>query len=538
MTVTETEAPPAAGAAAPALVPPRPATGFAALLGTGEHRTIGRLWIFTAFAFLLIAGVTGALVGVEKVDTAGLGDVLDADVFAQTYSLHAVAGTFLFLLPLFLGIATAVVPGQVGAATVAFPRAAAAAYWTYLAAGAVVIASFAADGGPFGSDGEAVELFVAAFVAVLAALTLAAICVAATALALRTHGMGLHRAPLFTWSSLVTATVAALTLPILAAVLVLVYVDLRYGETLLGGTEGVFQRIAWSWAQPNTSLFAIPVLGIVADIVPVAARTRLTKHRLAMGCIGAFGLLSFGGWAMPSITAQGDASLRYVGDVPFYAFSLLALLPVLGLAGLLADTLRRGSVQLASPLLWGVAALLMLLTGLANGALVAIEPLDLIETTAQSSQIHYVLVASLLGLFAGLAHWAPRLFGDVLPEAPAKGLAGLGLVATVLLALPDLIAGFLDQLWRLGGVADDADAVEALNVASVAGGLLLVVVALGFLGLVLQASARQGDADPDPWGGHTLEWLPAGAELPAVTSEAPVYDARHGATATTTEAQP
>jgi len=540
MTVTETEAPHAPGTTAAALAPPRPATGLAVVLGTGEHRTVGRLWIFTAFAFLLVAGVAGALVGVEKVDTAGLGDVLDADVFAQTYSLHAVAGTFLFLFPLFIGLATSVVPAQVGASTIAFPRAAAAAYWTYLAAGGVLIASFVADGGPFGSDGEAVELFVAGFVAVLVALTLGAICVGTTAVALRVPGMGLHRAPLFTWSSLVTVAVAVLTLPVLAGLMVLVYVDLRYGGdggTFLGGSEGVFQRIAWAWAQPNVYLFAIPVLGIVGDIVPVTARTRLTKHRVAMGCIGAFGVFAFGAWAMPSVSAESATTLRYLGDVPFYAFSFLVLLPLLGLTGLLADTLRRGSARLASPLLWGIAALLMLLAGAANGALVSIEPLELGGTTAQSSQIHYVLLAALLGLFAGLSHWAPLVLGRVVAEFPSKGLAALGLVGTVLLSLPDLIAGFLDQVWRLGGVTDDVDAVEALNIASIAGGALLVLVAIAFLGLVLQAAMGDADADPDPWEGHTLEWADPAAP-PTVTSEAPLYDARHGAGSTTTEARP
>jgi len=540
MTVTETEAPHAPGTTAAALAPPRPATGLAVVLGTGEHRTVGRLWIYTAFVYLLVAGVAGALVGVEKIDTGGLGDVLDAEVFAQTYSLHAVAGTFLFLFPLFVGLATCIVPGQVGAPTVAFPRAAAAAYWTYLAAGGVLIASFLADGGPFGSAGEAVELFVAAFIVVLVALVLGVICVATTAFALRVPGMGLHRAPLFTWSSLVTAAVAVLTLPVQAGLMLLVYVDHRYGGdggTFLGGSDGVFQRIAWAWAQPNVYLFAIPVLGIVGDIVPVTARTRLTKHRIAMGCIAAFGVFAFGAWAMPSISAESATTLRYVGEVPFYAFSFLVLVPVLGLAGLFADTVRRGSASLASPLLWGIASLLMLLAGAANGALVSIEPLDLVETTAQSAQIHYVLLAALLGLFAGLVHWAPRVVGGAIAEVPSKGLAALGLVGTVLLCLPDLVSGFLDQLWRLGGATDDVDAVEALNVASIAGGALLVLVAIAFLGLVLQAAMRGGDADADPWGGHTLEWADPAA-LPAVTSEAPLYDARHGAGTPTTEAQP
>lgn len=536
MTVTETQAPPAAGTTAPALQPPRPATGLAVVLGTGEHRTVGRLWIYTSFAYLVIAGIAGVLAGVEKVDTAGLGDVLGADVLPQTLSLHAVAGTFLFLLPLFIGIATHVVPAQVGAATVAFPRAAAAAYWTYLGAGAVLIASFVADGGPFGADSQAVELFVASLVAVLAALVLGTICVATTAVALRTSGMGLHRIPLFAWSTVVTGALVVLQLPVLAGVLILVYVDHRYGQTFLGGSDGVLDRIAWAWSQPSGYLFAIPVLGIVGDIVPVAARTRLTKHRIAQGAIGAFGALAFGAWAMPGFGPDGAAPLHHVGDVPFYAFSILILFPALALTGLLGDTLRRGSVAVISPLLWGIAALLMLLTGILNGILVAIEPFDLVGTSAQSAQVHYVLGAALLGLFAGLAHWALRVLGTPLLEAASKGLAGVGLLATVLLCLPDVVSGFLEQRWRLGGVGDDADTIEALNIASVAGGVLLVLVALGFVGLVLKAAAARDHDGDHPWDGHTLEWATTDT-LPAITSEAPVYDARHGADPSTTEAK-
>lgn len=545
MTVTEPEAPSEVRPAAPALAPPPQPRGLAAVLGTGEHKIIGRLWIFTSFVYLLIAGLSGALLGVERIDVSDL-DVLGSGVFAQTFSLHAVAGTFLFLLPLVIGLGTYLVPLQVGSSTVAFPRAAAAAFWTYLVAGGIALASFAADGGPFGGDGEAVELFVAAFIAVLVALTLGAICVATTGIALRTPGMGLHRAPLFTWSSILTGVLVVLTLPVLAGLMVLVYVDHRYGQTFLGGSEQVFARIAWAWGQPSVYLFAIPVLGIVGDIVPVAARTRLTLHRVAMGCIGGFALFAFGAWAMPGFSAEGSTELplEYVGEVPFYAFAILVLLPALAFAGLLGDTVRRGSARLLSPLVWGVSALVMLLAGIANGILVAIEPFDLVGTTAQTAQAHYVLGAALLGLFAAIAWWSPKLFGRGVAEGPSTALAVLGLLGTVALALPDLITGFLDQQIRLGGATDDVSAIEALNVVSIVGGALLVLVAVAFIGLVIATGFGGAAAVDDPWEGHTLEWATTSPPsrgnfdtLPDITSEAPLYDARHrSGSDTTTEA--
>ena len=535
MTVTDTDAPPAVTSDAPALAPPRPATGFAALIGTGDHRTIGRLYIGTSFLFLLASGVAGALLGAETLDTSAV-DVIEVDAIAEVFSIHAIAGVFLFLLPLLIGLAIAVVPAQIGARTIAFPRAAAASYWTYLIGGGIVLASFAADGGIGGTDPDTVALFLAAMIVVLASLCLAAVCIATTGLALRTEGMSLRRTPLFTWANVVAAGIWLVTLPILAGILLLAYVDVKYGPTFIGGGEQLYLRISWAWSQPTVYMYAIPVLGIIGDIAPVAAKTRLTQHRVALGCIGAFAALSFGAWAMPGFnpTLDGQLDLAYTDEVPFVAVSILVLLPILALAGLLADTIRKGTARLVSPLVWALSALVMLLAGAANGALVSIDPLDLINTTGTTAQTHYVLGAVTLGLVGGIVYWAPVLYGRRFPETPSTALAIGGLVGTIVLSLPDLISGFLDQGALLGGPAADAssgdvDAIEALNLVSLVGGVILALVALGFVALLLKtATARrdgEGDDEPDPWEGHTLEW--AGDEPPAITSEAPVYDARH-----------
>lgn len=532
MTVTDTDAPPTVTSDdAPALAPPEPARGLAALLGTGDPTTIGRLYIGTSLLFLLVAAVTGMLLSIEKIDVSGI-DVLDADVVAQFFSLFRISSVFLFLVPLLLGLAICVVPRQVGSPTVAFPRAAAASYWTYLVGGGIVLAAFVADGGPGGGDPDAVALFVAAMIMVLAALCLAAVCVATTGLALRVDGMSLRRAPLFTWANVLAAGLWILTLPVLAGILVLAYVDLRYGPTLIGGGEQLFLRIAWVWSQPSNYIFAIPVLGIIADVAATGARTRFTQHRLAMGCIGAFAVFSFGAWAMPSWSPStgGELALPYTNEVPFVAASFLVVLALLAFTGLVVDTIRKGAARLVSPLVWTLAALVMLLAGVANGALVSIDPLELVNTTATTSQIHYVLAATMLGALGGLVYWAPVIFRKAFPELASTGLAGLGLLGTVLLCLPDLISGFLDQLARLGGAPEgassgDVDAIEALNLVSAVGAGVLVVVGVGFIGLLVR-TVSAADEVTDPWEGNTLEWA-AGDELPPITSEAPVYDARH-----------
>ena len=549
MTVTEP-----APTVAPEAVPPpvESRVGAARLLGSGDHKVIGRLWISASLVFLVLAGVAGQLVSIERIDPASTGDVIATDWFNQIFTFHSLAAAFLFLLPLTIGVATLVVPLQVGAPTLAFSRASAAAFWTYLVSGGIVVAAYAIDGGPFGSDAEGVELFLVAFGAVLVAEALAMVCIGTTVLALRAPGVWLTRTPLFSWSMLVTAAVWLLTLPALLAMVILTYLDTHYGGdagVFLGGTGGIYFRLRWVFGQPAVYAFAIPVLGVVADVVPVFSATRHRMHRVAMGCIGAFGALAIGAWAMPSFTTVGDPQPEFLYEAPWIIASFAILLPVLGLLGLWGDTGRRGTLRLGSPFLYSVAAVLMLLAGLVAGAVQAIEPLEtltdegsvsLYGTTWTTGVAHFVTLAAVIALFGAVSYWASKIFGRAMSEGAQRGLAILFLLGTALLAIPDLISGLLGQPAASQGVTENEGTIQFLNVLSAVGGGLLILAAIAFVLTMIGTLARGERTGDDPWTGHTLEWAtssppPTGnfATLPEVTSEAPLYDARHnqGATA-------
>ena len=219
MTVTE-DAPAAAPASSEPTAPAPAATGLAAILGTGDHKVVGRIWLVASLLQLVLAGAAAIWVSVLRIDAEQLAQ--DApDFFAQAFTFRGIAGTFLFLLPITIGLATVVVPLQVGAATIAFPRAAAAAAWTYLLGGALVVAAYAIDGGALGDDTDGVRLFTLAFLLVLVALVVAWICIATTVIALRPTGMSLRRVPLFAWSTLVAGTAWVVMLSVLAGVVVI-----------------------------------------------------------------------------------------------------------------------------------------------------------------------------------------------------------------------------------------------------------------------------------------------------------------------------
>lgn len=541
MTVTE-DAPAASTAplepAAPALAP----AGLAATLGAGDHKVVGRIWIISSLVQLVLVGLAALLMAAEKIDTGSL-DVVGDDWLAQVFTYRSIGGAFLFLLPLTIGIATAIVPLQIGAATIAFPRAASLAAWTHVIGSGLVVGAYAIGGGPLGSDTDGVRLFLVAFALVLVAQALAWICIATTVIALRAPGVHLTRTPLFSWSALVAGGVWLLTLPVLVTMTTLTYLDIRYGDAggIFGGGAGsAYDRISWVFTQPTVYAFAIPALGVISSVVPVFAGTRHQRHRLALGLIGAFGALSIGAWAMPSF---GTERQPWLYEIPWIAVSFAILLPFFGLLGLWALTLKAGHPTAGSPLLFAGVAGLMLLVGLLAGAVQAVEPLEtlvdgaaapLFGTTWTTSVASYIVLATAAALMGAAVYWAPKIVGGMCPEVPAKGVALLMLAGTVLWSFPDLLAGLFGQAATPSTLVDNESTIEALNIVSTLGGAVLTLAAAGFVALLIRGAASREVPGDDPWSGHTLEWAtssppPPGnfTTLPEITSEAPLYDARH-----------
>jgi heme/copper-type cytochrome/quinol oxidase subunit 1 len=528
MTITES---PAAAPASTVLVSEQPA-GLHSIVTTGDHKVLGRLYIGFSFLFFLGAIALGLLNALEKADTASLNVFSDATTYFQSYWMYRLGLVFLVVLPLFIGLATAIVPLQVGSPSIVFPRAAAAAFWGWLIGSGILIASFATDGGlgslgDGGVEGDATALTLLAIGLLIVAVCLASVCIATTIVAARTSGLTLRRVPLFSWSMLVATAVWLTTLPVLLGNVVLAYVDYRNGRIEYGLPAAINQQVAWAFWQPQVYAFAIPVLGIMSEIVPVAARVRQQMYEILLVAIALFGVCAYG---------AADRTFDLQDNFLYPAIAFAALLPLLMLLGGWADSMRRGRPTGKSPLgalLLATVAVLMLGAGLLSGALRVIKPFELLTTSATDAVFNLVLLGAVVGGAAGVVYWAAKLGGRVYPEGLAR-LAVLPLLGGVaLIGLPDLISGFLDQR---SGLADGPvrDGVEALNIISFIGVIVLALGALVFIaGLMQMLSGRTRRATDNPWDGHTLEWATAsppplgnfGEPLPEVRSEQPLLDA-------------
>ncbi|MCC5952742.1 MAG: cbb3-type cytochrome c oxidase subunit I [Acidimicrobiia bacterium] len=499
--------------------------GLAGLLGTGDHKDVGRLYIVLALLFGGASIVAGALARAEA--SAELGLFSTSDAFSL-FTASEVGLVFGFAVPIFLGLAIYLVPLQVGAATIAFPRAAALSLWLWLAGMITLIISYAIDGGIAGAEVQATDLGLLALGMVIVGLLIGAMCVATTVTTLRTEGLTLGQVPMFSWSMLVASALWLLSWPVLLGNLLLVYVDHTNFATGPGQPSQQFAQIAWGFFLPQIYVVAIPVLGFLGDALPAFARRRQPSRGIMYGAIGAFGFFAFGAWAQP---AQGG---DIMSEPLIVVMSFGVALPLLALLGGWVSAMRGGEPKLAAPVMAGVVAVVVLLVATVAGGLYSVEPLEVQDTmvtgwgvpVALLGHANLVLAATAIGALGALAFWAPKLTG-----ARPSGLAGLvallGLVGALAWGIAPVVQGFETQVSEL------SDAAEALAWVSVAGAAVMLVVLLAAAATLV--SGRSGDVADDPWEvGQTLEWAcpsppPRGnfGTLEVVRTAEPLLDERN-----------
>jgi cytochrome c oxidase subunit I len=528
-----------------------------------DHKVIGTLFVVASVAFLVLGG---ALAAVMRAQLAAPDlDVVGGNTYRQLFTMHGVVMVFLFLLPLWLGLVTAVVPLQIGATRMAFPRVHAFSLWLFLGgAGMVSAAPLASDvvGGwtlstplpeNLGFSGDGVDLLILGLLLVAVAAISVAVNVLVTVLQLRAPGLTMTRIPLFSWSATVSSAVLLLALPVLVGALMMLFVDRHYGARVFNGFTGgrggnplMWPRLFWFAAYPMLWALLLPALGAISDIVPVFARRRLFNHHRAVVAIAAIGVLSFAGWG------SEVGNLRRAR--PLFALGvLLVLLPVAllvlnWLATLAAAARHRGAAEgtggpadketrqrlRSVPMLHVLGAISLLAVGLAGELVAGIDSGGRSHRNYWGVATQHALFfgAATAGAVAALYYWAPKLWGRHLSDKIGR-LQFLTLVGGLhLTVLPMFVLGIQDMSAHTTSYVTDGDLTPANLVATVGGAVVVLGVLLLVLNLLVSVVAGRGRAAvSDPWGGHTLEWSttsPPPADnfriLPEIRSETPLLD--------------
>lgn len=496
-----------------------PSDGLYRLVASNDHKMVGRLWIGASVLFLLAVAILGVVSNIERISLDGIGVFGDVATYFQSWALFRTAAIFMVVVPLFIGIATVIVPLQIGSASVAFPRLAAASFWSWFMASSIHIASFLADGGlgpAEGTNDEGTVLSIVSLGLMIVSILAASVCIATSVIALRPAGMTLVRVPAFTWSMLVATSVWLFSLPVLIANLIYAYVDLQGREPIaFGNPDRLWSSIEWAWSQPQVYAYAIPVLGVLADVVPVSAKHRQANRSVVLALIGLFGVLSFGAWAQHALSRGADPVFEggnYIYDEFLYiAFGLVVVLPVLGVLGGVADTLRRGSIpKLSAAFLGALTGVILVLGAAIAGALRVIPLWDALHEENQllsssTAQLSLVFAAAIASGIGALAYWSPKIFGGYANEP----LAMLGVMAVFMGGLTagvaDMVSAFLGQP-DISVAPVSESAVETMNLMVVIGLVLIAAGALALIGALVPAASSDEQLPDDPWDGHTLEW--------------------------------
>jgi cytochrome c oxidase subunit 1 len=523
-------------------------SALARLLRTTDAKQIGLLYLLTSFGFFVAGGVMALLMRAELA-RPGL-QMLSPEQYNQLFTMHGTVMLLLFATPLLFGFANYIVPLQIGAPDVAFPRLNALAYWLYLLGGLLVMGGFVTPNGApdFGwtaytplsraehTPGVGANLWIVGLVLSGLGTILGSVNIITTIITLRAPGMTMFRMPIFTWNILITALMAIIVFPLLAAALLALLADRQLGAQVFSPQHNgqmLWQHLFWFFGHPEVYIVALPFFGIVTEVIPVFSRKPLFGYKGMVGAtIFIFGY-SMVVWAH-HMFATGQVLLPF-----FSATTFLIAVPTGVKFFNWIGTMWKGQITVDTPMLFSIGFLTTFLLGGLTGILLASPPIDfhVHDSYFVVAHFHYVLFGTIVfAAFAGIYFWFPKMTGRMLDERLGKAHFWTMFVGFHLT--------FLVQHW-LGAegmprrYADylPTDEFTILNMVSSVGSFILGLSTLFIIWNVWK-SYRYGRrvAVDDPWGfGNSLEWATSCPpplrnfdRIPRIRSERPAFDVKYG----------
>ncbi|RBP64749.1 cytochrome c oxidase subunit 1 [Brevibacterium sanguinis] len=513
-----------------------------------DHKTIGYMYLIGSFFFFCVGGVMALIIRLELFEP-GMQIIETKEQYNQLFTMHGTLMLLMFATPLFAGFANVIMPLQIGAPDVAFPRLNAFAFWMYLFGSLIAISGFLTPQGAaaFGwtayaplsnttfTPGAGGNLWVFGLALQGFGTILGSVNFITTVITMRAPGMTMFRMPIFSWNVLITGILVLMAFQPLAAALLVLGTDRVLGSHVFSPGNGgpvLWQHLFWFFGHPEVYVIALPFFGIITEIIPVFSRKPIFGYKSLVFATIAIAALSVTVWAH-HMYVTGVVAL------PFFAFMTMLIAVPTGVKFLAwIGTMWRGSITFETPMVWAIGFLVTFLFGGLTGIILASPALD--QSVSDSyfvvAHFHYVVFGTVVfAMFAGFYFWWPKWTGRMLNEKLGHihfWMLFLGFHGTFLVqhwlgvdGMPRRYADYLPQ-----------DGFTWMNQVSTVGALLLGLSMVPFFWnvWVTARNAPKVTVD-DPWGyGGSLEWATSCppprhnfTSLPRIRSERPAFDVNH-----------
>ena len=500
-------------------------------VSTVDHKKIGIMYGVAAMFFFLLGGLEALLIRTQLAFPES--GFLSADVYNQIFTMHGVTMIFLFVMPFAAAFANYLIPLQIGARDVAFPRLNALSFWVWLS-GAIflntswIVGGGGADCGWFcyspnsgitfsptnGVDFYAIGLLITGIASLVSAVNLAVTC-----LNMRAPGMSLFRMPVLTWMLLVTQFLLAFALPVITVALLLLLFDRQFDSQFFDPEAGadplLWQHLFWIFGHPEVYIIILPSFGIISEVIPAFSRKPIFGYSFMVFSGIAIGFMGWGVWAHHMFVSG-------IGPISVFAFSMATMFIAVPTGVKILNwlaTMWGGKLHFSTAMLFAVGTVTMFTIGGLSGVTHSLAPADTQQTDTYYivAHFHYVIFGGgVLGLFAGVYFWWPKVFGHLLNERRGKIHFWTMLIGFNLTFGPMHVLG-LQGMSRRINTYSSGFGFEFWNLVATIGSYILGASVLYFLWNVYKSKKEAPNLPapgPDPWDARSLEW-----SIPSPTPE-------------------
>ncbi len=494
-------------------------TGLWSWITTVDHKRIAIMYFVTSLFFFFVGGLEALIIRAQLWNPEQ--SLISAELYNQLFTMHGTTMIFLVAMPMAVAFFNFVVPLQIGARDVAFPRLNALSYWIFLFGGIYLNLGWFVGQAPHASwvgyatltsSNYSPGLNTDFWFIGLSILGIASIAggvnFITTIVNMRAPGMKMMRMPLFTWMTFVTSFLLITALPVIAVALIFLGFDRTFGSVFfnpaMGGDPVLWQHLFWIFGHPEVYILILPAFGVISDVIPTFSKKPLFGYPIVVYAGILIGFIGWGVWSHHMFTV----GLGPIADSFFVAATMIIAIPTGVKIFNWMATMWGGSVTFNTAMLFSTGLLAVFTVGGLSGIMHAAAPITLQQHDSYFvvAHFHYVIVGgAMMGLWAGLYYWFPKVSGRFLNETLGKWHFWTTMVGFNLTFFPMHFSGLYGMPRRIYTYSAELN-VDIFNQLSTVGAFIFGISAVIMTWNVFHSWWKGKKAGPNPWGAPHLEW--------------------------------